>query len=206
VSLQGISSLLQLTQAPQLTSLRLFWISLRTPKFDSESIYWDGQEPSETQVVAAAMSGLLQQLPWLSTLELPGMTLTDAAMQQLGQMQDLQEISMSHRTQIPVGDLSLLPSSVTKLCYISDVADPPNLPPQLPQLSCRLPPGLLGSMTQLQHLQLAGCNLLPAAAPDELEAEGTAALLNVLPQLARLQHLQLSCWTRSALPQSASQH
>jgi hypothetical protein len=206
-NLQGISSLLQLTRAPQLTSLRLCGISFTTPKYDSDSTHWDSRNTPATQAVAAVMPGLLQQLPRLSFLEIPGFPLTDAAMQQMGKMQDLQDVHMLHGSRILIAVLSLLPSSVAKLQLqggiFSDAAATPNLPPQLQQLTallhlqlcnCEFPPGVLGSVMQLQHLRLAHCNLLPAAVLDELdelEAEGTAALLNVLPRLARLQHLEL---------------
>jgi hypothetical protein len=45
-----------------------------------------------TQQLAAAIPGLLQQLPRLAVLELPGFPISDAAVQQLGCMQGLQEL------------------------------------------------------------------------------------------------------------------
>lgn len=79
------------------------------------------------------------------------------------------------------------------------------LPPQLPQLTslldlhmnwCCVPPAVLGSVAQLQRLHLACCMLLPYVPQAEYDTEGTAALLDTLPKLKRLQELTLHCIAR----------
>lgn len=141
-------------------------------------------------------------------LKLPGMPVTDAAMRQIGAMQGLQQLEVQHLYSQPVCDLQHLPSSLVqlKLHGVIDSHDfGPSLPPQLPRLtallqldlkSCAVPPPVLGSVTQLQLLHMAGCRLLPCNWQDNVDTRGTAALLDVLPKLEHLRHLwlQLSTW------------
>jgi hypothetical protein len=170
----------------------------------------DSQKPA-VQQMAAAITGLLQQLPQLAVLELPGFPVSDAATQQLGGMQGLQEVSLEHVDHMPMCKLQHLPSSVTQVhlqgnsCQTEAFARP-SMPPQLQQLagllrlelrSCAVPPTVLGAFTRLQVLKLASCTLLPA--PDDVddeevvfETEGTAALLDVLAGMTCLQDLELS--------------
>jgi hypothetical protein len=86
--------------------------------------------------------------------------------------------------------------------YMPEDYRKPSMPPQLQQLSgmlrlelccCAVPPTMLGAFTRLQALKLQGCTLLPAPADDDdLETEGTAALLDALAGMTRLQDLVLA--------------
>jgi hypothetical protein len=194
VQLASTSSLLQLTHAPQLTSLSLDSIEVAQLQFGS----WmrsDLNTPTAVQQVAATVSCMLNRLPRLSVLELPDMPLSAAAVQQLTAMQGLREVSLSCQQDMPTCDLQRLPSSVTQLQFQgSDYQGSPSLPSQLPQLTgllrlqlqhCGFLPTLLGSVAQLQALHLQSCSLLPT------ESEGTAALLHALPKLSCLEDLQL---------------
>lgn len=158
VQLAGISSLLQLAAAPQLVTLKLV-----SGGFTGHSnICGDGtfcfaSKPAAQQV-AAAMPGLLQQLPLLSVLELPGLPVTGAAAQQLSAMRGLQHLVLEGVMHVPVGKLRHLPSSITCL-KLQGQYDATCLPPDLPQLPgllhleasyCGVHPGALASCTQLQ--------------------------------------------------------
>jgi hypothetical protein len=154
------------------------------------------------QQLAAAAPAMLQRLPRLVVLELPGTPLSDEALQQLASMQGLRQVTLSREQHAAACDLQLLPSSITQLCCKTsgDGEEKASLPPQLQQFTgllnlqlgyCLLPPTLLGSVTQLQALRLEFCTLLPLDLEDEIETEGTAALLDTLPKLKHLQHLDL---------------
>jgi hypothetical protein len=82
VQLSKISSLLQLTLAPQLRSLTLSKIEFTKPQMTYKGEFCQ-RTKAAVQQVADAIPGLLQQLPLLSVLKLPGIFLTDAAAQQL---------------------------------------------------------------------------------------------------------------------------
>lgn len=195
VWLESVTSLLQLTAAPQLTSL-----ALRLDNFaDLEELYSGPHKNTEAAVrqLAAAVPAMLQRLPRLVVLELPGMPFTDVAVQQLAAMQGLRQVSLSHMQHALACDLQRLPSSITRLWYYNEdfSVREPGLPPQLQQLTgllqltllhCALPPTLLGSVTQLQILHMAYATPLPNG-----DAEGAEALLAVLSKLARLQDLDL---------------
>jgi hypothetical protein len=131
-------------------------------------------------------------------------------------MQGLRQVRLSHVPHTPVFDLQCLPSSITQLSYCdlrstSEAVAEPSLPPQLPQLtallhldlqSCRLPPTLLGSMTQLQTLHLSSCTPLRSGGTG-----GAEALLAGLANLLHLQDLHLCCpsWDlRGVAPQRFS--
>lgn len=205
--LAGTSSLLQLTQAPQLTSLQLTSITPAQPGFCGGYYTLGNNSAAAVQQVAVTVAAMLQQLPRLIVLELPGMPLTSTAVQHIGAMQSLQSARLEHvHTHVwlmPRGDLHHLPSSITQLLLrdnrqVHDNA--PSLPPHLHQLTAlvhlelqmgALQPALLGSVAQLRHLQLIGCSLLPSPIDVEYQTQGTAALLDVLTQLTALQHLGL---------------
>jgi hypothetical protein len=199
------TSLLLLTAAPQLTSL-VFRDYISFADVDEDA---DDRTVARQQV-AAAVAGMLRQLPRLSVCELPYMPLSDAALQQLAAMQGLRQVSLAHLSQAPACDLRHLPSSIREMTYSDRVlAQEPSLPPQLQQLTgllhlrlyhCPLPPTLLHSVTQLQTLCLKSCKPLPSGDP-----AGAQALLAVLSQLARLQHLEMSTvqWDPAGV---ASQH
>jgi hypothetical protein len=160
------------------------------------------------QQLAAAVPGLLQQLPRLTVLELPGFPMGPAAMQQLGCMQGLQKVSLAQVAHMLAYDLQALPSSITQLEFGGQmygdgvVPHSPSLPPQVLQLTdvlqlklegCYIPPTVLGAFSRLQALNLDHCALLPCNAPDDdRSAEGTAALLHALAQMMCLQDLELS--------------
>jgi hypothetical protein len=207
VWLQSTSSLLELTDAPQLTTLGLGCIGFIKLRFTNglEPPHYDGAyeyTEAAVQQVAWALQAMLQRLPRLSVLELPCMPLSDAAVQQLAEMQGLRRVSLSDMDPMPACKLQLLPNSITHLWFSG---------PQLPQLqqltrllqlelvACRVLPTLLGSA--VQTLKLSSCRLL---ASDDPHTERTAALLDVLPKLARLQELELLSTTlvaTSAFPE-----
>jgi hypothetical protein len=152
--------------------------------------------------VARTVPRLLQQLPLLSMLQLPGFPFTDAAAQQTAGMTRLQQLHIAHAEDMDPSDLDHLPSSITQL-HLNGNSGPhsePDLPLEWPQLSgllelelykCAVYPMVLGELTQLQQLQMVGCHLLPTPLDDTYQTEATAALLEVLPSLTRLQKLYL---------------
>jgi hypothetical protein len=113
----SISSLLQLASAPGLTSLTIDRISFAHVQFDSGDLNPFFIDKAGVQQVAAAMPRLLQQLPRLAVLELPGIPMSDAAMQQLGCMQGLQQVSLEQVNHMPMYELQHLPSSITQLQF-----------------------------------------------------------------------------------------
>jgi hypothetical protein len=189
ISFVSVSSLLQLTNAPQLTGLQLQEISFRGLGYECAA-----GSRGHAQAAAAATA----------VLQLPGVPLTDAAVQQLSAMQPLQQFELEHMGDVPVCDLQHLPSSITQL-KLTDVPSRNrlSLPPQLPQLSrlqqlhleeCTVPTKVLGCFTQLRVLCLQECTLLPRSQPeDDSNTEGTAALLEVLASLTLLQDLACNC-------------
>lgn len=203
IEVQDNSSLLQLTQAPQLTSLIVKDIKLLEAGFSSGSGSY-GNTAAAVQQVAEAMPRLLQQLPQLAVLELPGLPITHAAAEQLGAMQGLRQVGLEHVLEVGTLDLQLLPGSVTELQVHSDTVytNGASLPLQTAQLtallrltsdSCAVPSVVLGSIPQLQKLVMEDCHLLPAdqIEDDDFDTEGTAALLSVLSKLTSLQALKL---------------
>jgi hypothetical protein len=212
VHLASSSSLVQLAAGAQgLTSFRTRGITIGQVEFRCVVSHMDDSQKPAVQQMVAAITGLLQQLPRLAVLELPGIPVSDAAMQQLGCMQGLQEVSLEHVDHMPMCKLQHLPSSVTQLHLLGNSLQTeafarPSMPPQLQQLagllrlelrSCAVPPTVLGAFTRLQVLKLASCTLLPA--PDDVddeevvfETEGTAALLDVLAGMTCLQDLCLA--------------
>ena len=212
VELVSSSSLLQLAGAPGLTSLKISDMSSSHLQYCSEEHHqWRNKEPA-VQQLAAAITGLLQQLPRLAVLELPGMPMSEVAMQQLGCMQGLQEVFLEHVDHMPLCDLQHLPSSITQLHFRGNTfqtgPSTSSIPPQLQQLAgllrlelygCAVLPNVLGAFTCLQALKLFCCRLLPAPAEldddDErfgYETEGTAALLGALAGMTCLQDLELA--------------
>ena len=200
VQLNSVSSLLQLAVGPGLTSLKTH--DIRIAEFGSGYVsYSEGS----AQQVAAAISGLLQQLPRLTVLELPHIPMSAAAVQQLGCMQGLQEVFIEHVDHMPACDLQHLPSSITQLQFHGNVYGAGSglrLPPQLQHLTrllqlylqdCVVQPAVLGSLTSLQVLHLQYCPLPSLNNDDEgYDTEGTAALLDVLSKMTCLQDLCLS--------------
>jgi hypothetical protein len=200
VQLVSASSLLQLAGMPGLTSMKIKQVSFA--QFENrESIR---NIEATVQQLAAAFTGLLQQLPRLAVLELPGIPISAAAMRQLGSMQGLLEVSLEHADYMPVCDLQQLPSSITQLDFngnLYGVDTGPQLPPQLQQLTgllklklqyCVFQPAVLGPLTSLQALQLQHCRLPLYCDFEVFDTEGTAALLDALSKLTRLQELRLS--------------
>jgi hypothetical protein len=200
VQLVSASSLLQLAGMPGLTSMKIKQVSFA--QFDNrESIR---NIEATVQQLAAAFTGLLQQLPRLAVLELPGIPISAAAMQQLGSMQGLLEVSLEHADYMPACELQQLPSSITQLHFngnLYGVGTGPQLPPQLQQLTGLLKlkllygvfqPAVLGPLTSLQALQLQYCRLPLYGDFEAFDTEGTAALLDALSKLTRLQELGLS--------------
>jgi Leucine-rich repeat (LRR) protein len=195
VQLASISSLLRLADAPALTSLKADEVSFGQH---------DGSLGVPTQQLAAAVAGLLQQLPRLAVLELPGLPISDTAVQHMGAMQGLQQVSLAHVDPMPPCKLQHLPNSITQLCLqgnydrSSSYGAEPSLPPRLQQLSgllrlqlwdCCVPPTALASFTRMQVLQMEQCDL----ALDRGDYLGaTATLLNALAGMTCLQDLQLS--------------
>lgn len=56
---------------------------------------------------------------------------------------------------------------------------------------CTVNPGAISNMPGLQHLTLVECELLPVLQPDGSRTAGPTVLLECLPKLVRLQHLEL---------------
>jgi hypothetical protein len=200
VELVNVSSLLQLTNAPQLRILKLVDIDFAEVCFSSRSVY-ARNTAGTVQQMANAISSLLRQLPLLSVLELPGFPFSDAAMQQTAAMQRLRHISIEQisHMQMTGRELQHLPSSITRLQLHCDFFEIASLPPELPQLSgllqldvtwCAFAPSVLSSMTHLQLLHLVHCEFLPMIA-DINHTEGTTAFLGVLASLTCLQDLEL---------------
>jgi hypothetical protein len=200
VELSSISSLLQLAGAAQLTSLRTNDISFA--QFD----YGTSNDNSKAAVqqLAAAIPGLLQQLPRVAVLELPGFPMSAAAMQQLGCMQGLQRVSLEHVDHMPPCELQHLPSSITQLQFqgnLYGLGTGPAPPPQLQQLTGLLEltvqyslvqPAVLGPLTCLQGLRLLTCRLPLLQGDEDFDTEATAALLDALSNMTCLQDLSLS--------------
>ena len=217
VQLVSSSSLLQLAQAPGLTSMKISDISFSLPQYCSVPGQQYHNKEGAVQHLAAATADLLLQLPGLAVLELPGIPMSAAAMHQLGRMQRLQQVHLGRVVHMPMCELQKLPSSITQLRFNSSKggrhSNQPSLLPELHQLTgllrlelhcCAVPPTALGAFTRLQGLKLFCCTLLPAPAPvaaagpfiddDDpvYETEGTAALLDTLPKMTCLQDLSLS--------------
>jgi hypothetical protein len=201
VELADISSLMQLTKAPQLSSLKFKGLQLLEPAYPSQS--FNGSSDTLISRVAGAVADMLGQLPRLSFLRLPELPISDAAMQQTAAMTQLQTLSFDHIEEMAPCDLQPLPSSITQLEIQGNIMFnmSPSLPPRLPQLSgllelyltyCAVPPTVLGDLTQLEVLYVKECRLAPIA-PNHayFQTEGTSALLDVLPRLARLRYLHL---------------
>ena len=114
VQLVSSNSLLQLAGCGGLTSLKIPDITVAQVRFRSGASHnTDGEQATVLQL-AAAITRLLQQLPRLAVLELPGIPMPNASMQQLGCMQGLQQVSLEP---MPVCNLQHLPSSVTQLHF-----------------------------------------------------------------------------------------
>jgi hypothetical protein len=207
VKFDSISILQQLAAgAPGLTSLQTNDISFVQPEF--RSAVFARNAAAATQQLAAAVPSLLQQLPRVAVLELPGFPMSAAAKQQLGCMQGLQQVFLERVRHMPTCQLHHLPSSITQLelrCNMHGDGVPPyspSLPDELLQLAgvlhlklnmCYIPPTVLGGFTSLQSLNLDGCALLPRnGAQDDRSAEGTAALLRALALMTSLQDLELT--------------
>jgi Leucine-rich repeat (LRR) protein len=199
VQLSSVSSLLQLTRAPQLTRLSLSDIKVIDLNFSSEP--GRSNSPRAVGGVAEAVSGVLQQLPRLKVLRLPRLPFSDAAVQQTTALRELQDIAIEHVEKLPLCNLQHLCSSITALQLLGNLhSESPSLPPELPQLTrllrlelkyCEVPPEVLGSVPQLQSLHIAECGLLPHEPEQRFATAGTAALLRALSKLTRLQDLKL---------------
>jgi hypothetical protein len=206
VHLVSSSSLLQLAaEAPGLTSLKTSDSSFGQPAYRSRDPY--GSKKAAVQQLAVVIPGVLQKLRQLAVLELPGIPMSDAAVQQLCGMQGLQQVLLEHVDHMFPSDLQPLPSNITRLFLRgirggTGIPDShPSLPPQLPQLAgllqlvlgtCNIPPTVLSAFTHLQVLKLLHCTLLPVPPDSEYHTAGTAALLDALAQMTRLQDLHLS--------------
>jgi hypothetical protein len=199
VELFSISSLLQLAGAGGLTSLRAHDISFAQFAYGTSH----DNPKAAVQKLAAAIPSLLQQLPRVAVLELPGFPMSAAAMQQLGCMQGLQRVSLEHVDHMPPCELQHLPSSITQLQFqgnLYGLDTGPRPPPQLQQLTGLLEltvqyslvqPTVLGPLTCLQGLRLLTCRL-PLADAEDYDTEATAALLDALSKMTCLQDLSLS--------------
>jgi hypothetical protein len=77
--LASVSSLLQITRAPQLTNLKLEAIGVFDLRFCSSH---NISRSAVVEKVAAAIPALLRQLPKLSVLQLPGLPFSEAAVQE----------------------------------------------------------------------------------------------------------------------------
>jgi hypothetical protein len=161
VKLANTNSLLQLAKAPQLTCLMLQDMTLADVKLCSDPK--QSNPPRAVSRVARAIPGLLQQLPLLSVLQLPGFPFTDAALQQAAAMTRLQQLSIARTEDMDPSDLDHLPSSITQLRLDGNSGpdSDPDLPLEWSQLSgllrlelyaCAVYPMVLGGLTQLQHL------------------------------------------------------
>ena len=158
---------------PRLTSLKTSDISFARLNFRSGADFIFQNRITAVQQLAVAIPGLLQQMPRLAVLELPGIPMRPEAMQQLGGMQGLQRVSLEQGNYMPMCELQHLPSSITQLHITGrrfDIPDEPSMPPQLQQLAgllqlelhyCAVPPTVLGGFTRLQALKLQYCTLLP---------------------------------------------
>jgi hypothetical protein len=204
VELANIRSLLQLTWAPQLTSLEVSGLMVKGLKYSSPCAEHKNKAAA-VQQVAQAFESMLAQLPRLSVLEVPGLPVSKAAAQAMGRLQGLQQLGYAHLTHMPLLDLQLLPSSITQLSLdgnsVKHFDDSTTLPQQLPQQLtgllrlelewCRVPATVFGSITQLQALHLNSCRVLPLSLGGEFDHEGLPALLDALPKLTCLQDFEL---------------
>jgi hypothetical protein len=210
MELANVSTLLQLIKAPQLTTLILPSM-LFTQGAGNRVGRFRNWEATAKQL-AEAIPGLLQQLPRLSVLQLEDISLTEAARQQIANLQSLQSFTFTPRCSDPAFDLQLLPSSITQLhlhgCRRAEQYCP-ILPPdprhlsgllQLNVSNCGFPPEALGNVTQLQVLRLKHCQLLPVAAGVQVDTAGAAALLEVLAKLQQLQELKMELQGLNAAP------
>jgi hypothetical protein len=214
VQLVSTSSLLQLAGAAGITSLRMQDVTVAQLPFNGASHIRNSQKFTQEQL-AAAITSLLQQLPRLVVLELPGMPISAAAMQQLGSMQGLQEVSLEDVDLMPACALQHLPSSITKLLFRGNKFETqyfstPSMPPELQQLTgllrlelyyCAVAETVLGAFTCLQALKLQDCLLLPVVDDSSEDGSdhdenvhgqpGTAALLDALAGMTCLQDVEL---------------
>lgn len=133
-------------------------------------------------------------------------------------MRGLQEVRLGRVVHMPVCELQHLPSTITQLHYSGSKhkrhSNKQSLLPELQHLTgllrlelhcCAVPPAVLSVFTRLDALKLHRCNLLPVPAQAHgpapgpvivadrhiYETEGTAALLDALSKMTRLQDLSL---------------
>jgi hypothetical protein len=198
VRLASVSSLLQLTKAPQLTRLMLSNIDVLKLGYSSSPVAQNSV--NAVKAVAGAVAGMLQQLPRLSALQLRDLPFSDAAAQQTAALRGLQQVTVRHVQELPMGDLRQLPSSITQLVVLgTHLHGSPSLPSELLQLSgllhlelsgCVVPPAVLVSLTQLQVLSMDECELMPVN-----QAHGgwvgMMLLLRALSKLTCLRDLEL---------------
>lgn len=199
--LNNIKCLLELTQAPQLTGLMIMEITVLDAGFGGGNSAHNNTAAA-VQQVAEAMPRLLQQLPRLTVLDIPGLPITDAVAKQLGRMQGLRQISVSKVEHVRALDLQLLPSSITQLQLLGDTMNEgdPSMLPQMSQLTallqldliwCAVPAVAIGTVPQLHKLSMEHCHLLPGNAFGGVDTVGTKALLAALAKLTALQQLAL---------------
>jgi hypothetical protein len=186
----SVSTLLQLTKAPQLTSLVLSDHII----YSSAGIRVHTWPPDAE--VTDAIPRMLQQLPRLSVLHMPDLPILigKAAVQQLAALTRVQDISILSGPEAACG-LQQLPSSLTKLKLRGHLN---SFSPELPQLAgllrldlknLRVSFDMLATFSQLQMLRLGSCTLLPRTSHTNTPTAGTA--LEALRELTCLQHLEL---------------
>lgn len=129
VGLYGISSLLELTNAPQLMTLDLEDIE----DYVEFSNMYHGVTAGDAEELAEAIPRVLQQVPQLSVLRMPTLPFTEAAAKQTAAMQQLRQLELSNTRYTLLGDLRHLHSRVTGL-YLDGIRRyaSPIIPPELP--------------------------------------------------------------------------
>jgi hypothetical protein len=154
IKFDSISSLQQLAAgAPGLTCLKTSQISF--VQLDFCSYVCARNSAAAAQQLAAAIPGLLQHLPRVAVLELPGFPMSAAAMQQLGGMRELRHVSLTQVPHMPMCELQHLPSSITQLELRGNMYGD-----GVPPYSTSLPDELL-RLSGVLHLKLQYCYIPP---------------------------------------------
>jgi len=208
----GLGSIVRLTQASSIARLELCSVSFADIVGDPFDLDIEPEASMESVLrVQGAVSHMLEQLPGLHVLRLNHDLLSPAAVQQVSAMPRLQELSIEMPHLSSDGAAASLPSTLTCLELVcrnqdpEDFDDPEQAFPHflsglhtLPHLltldisGCTVNPGAISNMPGLQHLRLMECELLHVVQPDGSFTAGPRVVLDCLPKLVHLRHLELA--------------
>lgn len=194
-TLHSTTTLLQLTSLSAVTSLDLDGLSMAS------------RFTHPVELLSKGVAALLQNLPGLQQLRLGELQLDDSVVPSISNLHTVQHFSFNAEGPVSTGKLlQALPASLTHLSFADSRDDKTwplqNVPSQLLQLSGLLQlrlqyahfhPSALCGMTQLQHLQLEDCVILPTWQTSAIEAmQAAVALLLAVGEMQQLQELKLN--------------